>query len=108
MRDLLDLSAVLAWRVPMLWLHAMDPTPRRRNEAERMVTEKVVACWSGAMRAQLALMGAMPGIWLAIASGRSPAWAIADAARFAAAASQVPARTALRANARRLSRRRTM
>jgi hypothetical protein len=41
--DAFATATVLAWRLPMLWAMAFDPTPRRRAEALRMITEKSAA-----------------------------------------------------------------
>ena len=94
-RDAMDVWSVLAFRLPML---ALDPTPARRREAERMVAEKAEAAFEGAL--------AWQGYWMRAAM--TP-WTLgADAAQEAARAWAAPGRATLRANARRLSRRRTI
>lgn len=54
-------TQVLAWRTPMLALLMVDPTPRRRREATRMVTEKHKAVVLGMLNAQAELIR---GCWL--------------------------------------------
>ena len=87
-------AAVLAWRLPMLWAMAWHPTPKRRAEALRMVTEKsaaaaegIAAAWSQAALAGVRIMG------------DNPMEKVAEAAL-------KPARRRVRANARRLRRKR--
>ena len=94
-RDAMDVWSVLAFRLPML---ALDPTPARQREAERMVAEKAEAAFEG--------MLAWQGYWMRAAM--TP-WTIgADAAQEATRAWAAPGRRTLRANARRLSRRKTI
>lgn len=87
-------ASVLAWRLPMLWAMAWHPTPKRRAEALRMVTEKsaaaaegMAAAWSEAALAGIGMMG------------KNPMEKITEAAL-------KPARRTVRANARRLRRKR--
>ena len=92
-RDAMDAAAVLAFRLPML---AMSPTPARQREARRMVEEKTEALVDGTMAWQRYWMTA----WMRPVGTDHVAGA-ADA--FAA-----PGRKTLRANAKRLSRRRSL
>ena len=92
-RDGMDAAAVLAFRLPML---AMTPTPARQREAQRMVAEKTEALIEGTLAWQTYWMTA----WTR-PPGTDHVTAAADA--FAA-----PGRKTLRANARRLSRRKTL
>ena len=95
MADAAAVFTVLAFRLPML---ALAPTPARRREAERMVTEKAEAAMRGAVAAQAYWWRAAMTPWAAPADLWGGAY---DA--FAA-----PGRRTLRANARRLARRRTI
>ena len=92
-RDAMDAAAVLAFRLPML---AMTPTPARQREAQRMVEEKAEALMEGTLAWQRYWMTA----WT-----RPPG---TDHAAEAAAAFTGPGRKTLRANARRLARRKTL
>ena len=92
-RDAMDAAAVLAFRLPML---AMSPTPARQREAQRMVAEKAEALAEGTLAWQRYWMTA----WTRPVGTDHMAGA-ADA--FAA-----PGRKTLRANARRLGKRKTL
>ena len=77
----------------MLWAMAFNPTPRRRAEALKMITEKTAA-------AAEAMVGAQAELALSfIRPSRSGAAKLVDAAL-------KPARRRVKANARRLKRRR--
>jgi hypothetical protein len=90
-------ATVLGFRLPMLWAMTFDPTPERRAEALRMVTEKSAAVAEGFAAAwtEAALAG------LQMATGVNPAGRIA-------AAALRPARRKVKANARRLKRRKRL
>ena len=93
MRDALDAGVVLAFRLPML---AMTPTPARQREARRMVEEKTEALVDGTL--------AWQRYWMT-------AWTRplgTDHAAEAAAAFTAPGRKTLRANARRLGKRKRL
>ena len=92
-RDALDAAAVLAFRLPML---AMTPTPARQREAQRMVAEKAEALMRGTIAWQTYWMTA----WT-----RPPG---TDHLAAATDAFTAPGRKTLRANARRLSRRKRL
>ncbi len=95
----------LAFRLPMLWLAAFDPTPRRMGESRRMMGEKIAAAQMGVFEGQMAFaqsaMKAFWAPWLARDDWFSP-W------RAAVEASQAPAIRTVKANARRLSKRKTI
>jgi hypothetical protein len=91
--DAFATATVLAWRLPMLWAMAFDPTPRRRAEALRMITEKSAA-------AAEAVVGAPAEMMLSFLKPSQGATSkILDAAL-------KPSRRRVRANAKRLKARR--
>jgi hypothetical protein len=93
LEDAFATATVLAWRLPMLWAMALNPTPRRRAEALRMITEKTAA-------ATEAIVGAQAELALSfLKPSRSGAAKMVDAAL-------KPARRRVKANAKRLKRRR--
>src|SRR4051794_7518983 len=96
LRDAFAAATVLTWRLPMLWAMALDPTPRRRAEALRMITEKSAAAAEAMVGAQTELM---------LSFLRPPSTSNAD--RIAEAMLK-PARRCVRANARRLKTRRSI
>lgn len=102
--DVLATAQVLAWRLPMLGLAATAPTPRRTLEMQRMLAEKQVALASGLWAAQTAVATGWFGFWT---SGADPAAAarLVDSAQSAFLA---PGRKTLKANARRLGKRKRM
>ena len=65
--DAFATATVLAWRLPMLWAMAFNPTPRRRAEALKMITEKQIAVAEGMNAA--ALEGFSQ--WMKAVSGQS-------------------------------------
>ena len=92
-------AQVLAFRLPMLWAMAWSPTPARRAEAMKMVVEKQMAVAEGMNAA--ALEGFSQ--WMKAVSGQSIS-AEAAGKRMMRAASR-PSEKRVRANARRLGRR---
>lgn len=101
MRDAADAASVLAFRLPMLWMGAFNPTAARQREAQRMVTEKSLAAAQGAAAAGFEMWRAGMNAWLGAAS---PANTLAAMNR----AAWAPARRTLRVNARRLKTRTTL
>jgi hypothetical protein len=95
--DTLAVTSVLAFRLPMLLLSAYYPTTARKAETTRMVTEKVDAAVAGTLAAQAFWMTWPLRMWSS--QGGDPF----DEAYEAFVA---PGRRTLRANARRLRRRR--
>jgi hypothetical protein len=92
-------AQVLSFRLPMLWAMAWSPTPARRAEAVKMIVEKQMAVAEGINAAALAALAQ----WMKIASGQSlPVETVS--ARIVEAAVR-PGRRRVRANARRLGRR---
>ena len=92
-------AQVLSFRLPMLWAMAWSPTPARRAEAVKMIVEKQMAVAEGINAAALAALAQ----WMKIASGQSLPVEIVSA-RIVEAAVR-PGRRRVRANARRLGRR---
>lgn len=89
----------LSFRLPMLWAMAFSPTPARRAEAVKMIVEKQMAVAEGMNAATLALFTQ----WMkAIAGHNLPA---ATAHSHILEAAVRPARRRVKANARRLGRR---
>lgn len=102
MRDFANAFAaaqVLAFRLPMLWAMAWSPSPARRVEALRMITEKQAAVAEGMNAASLEALSQ----WMKLVSGQGIS-AEAAGKRIMQAA-QRPAARRMRANARRLKRR---
>ncbi len=92
--DMFAAWQVLAFRLPML---AMQPTPSRQREAQRMVTEKAEAAFDGALAWQRYWALTSLKLW---SKPLAP-----NALQEAADAWAAPGRKTLRANAKRLSRR---
>ena len=92
-------AQVLTFRLPMLWAMAFSPTPQRRAEAVKMIVEKQMAVAEGINAAALAALAQ----WMKLASGQSLAVETMSA-RIVEAAVR-PGRRRVRANARRLGRR---
>ncbi|MGE3873907.1 MAG: hypothetical protein AB7F74_13205 [Parvibaculaceae bacterium] len=102
MKDLataLAAAQVLAFRVPMLWAMTLSPTPARRAEAVRMIVEKQMAAAEGLNAAALAAFTE----WSKVLAGQKPS-AEAMSGRIIAAAAK-PSRRRVKANAKRLRRR---
>lgn len=93
-----DTSRVLAWRLPMLAAAMVNPTPQRRTEIVRMVTEKQQAVVAGAVDAQMALWRAM------MVGSLEPHKVGSDVI----SAAHAPALKTLKKNARRASRRKSL
>jgi hypothetical protein len=103
--DAMATATVLGVRLPMLWAMTLDPTPARRTEAMRMVSEKSAAFAAGAMAAQQQMMMEAMGFWMKAATGGLTPGHAAGAFTRAMEKGAAPARKSLKANARRLSRR---
>jgi hypothetical protein len=92
-------AQVLTFRLPMLWAMALSPTPSRRAEAVKMIVEKQIAVAEGINAATLAALVQ----WMKVLGGQGlPAEIIGS--RIIDAAVR-PSRRRVRANARRLGRR---
>ena len=92
-------AQVLSFRLPMLWAMAWSPTPARRAEAVKMIVEKQMAVAEGLNAAALTALAQ----WMKIASGQNlPVETVS--ARIVEATVR-PGRRRVRANARRLGRR---
>ncbi len=94
---------VIAARLQMLALESLRPTVGGRRETVRMTTEKSAAAMEGALAAQKQLVESGWKLWGDMAR-RGTAFAMSAPALSLAAAAR-PARSRVRANARRLSRR---
>jgi hypothetical protein len=95
---------VVSARLPILWLEALNPDPRRRDETNRMVVEKIAAVQEGIVASQLALGAAMAEASAALMFGMTPKGtpkALVDSMIHAGLA---PAARRVRANHRRLGR----
>jgi hypothetical protein len=95
---------VMASRMPILWFEALNPDPSRREETNRMVSEKIVAAQEGMVAAQLALGMAVGENMAAMAFGLKPRNTPRGAASAMVRASLAPAARRVRANARRLAK----
>jgi hypothetical protein len=96
----IEAARVLSFRLPMLWAMALSPTPARRAEALRMIVEKQMAAVESVNAATLAAVMA----WLELAGGQSVSAQKATEGILRAA--RRPGERRLKANARRLRRRR--
>lgn len=92
-------AQVLSFRLPMLWAMAFSPSPERRAEAVRMITEKQMAVAEGLNAAALSALAT----WMKLATGGKVSASRATSRLVKAA--RRPGERRLRANARRLSRR---
>jgi len=104
-RALWSASSVLAHRWPMLWTMITDPTPARRREARRMVTEKVSAAVEGALAMHRELLVQARSLWTLAWQGAMTPTRLGRAGTSVLDAGAAPALRRLHANARRLRRR---
>jgi hypothetical protein len=95
---------VVSWRLAMLARMAARPTPARRREAVRMIAEKVAAVLEAALAMQLEA-ARQAGF---LCHGRRTERRLVRAGRSILDAGAAPARRRVRANARRLRRRKRM
>jgi hypothetical protein len=96
---------VLGYRLPMLWMMTFCPTPQRRREARRMVSEKGEAALEGALAMQASVLMHAQSFWLKAMSGRLTKTWLARAGKRILGAGAAPASRRLKANARRLGQR---
>jgi len=96
---------VVAARLPILWVEAMNPDPRRRGETNRMVAEKVAAVHEGIVGAQVAFGAAMAESAAALMFGQAPKATPETLAHSMISAGLAPAAKRVRANHRRLGKR---
>lgn len=92
-------AQVLGFRLPMLWAMALSPTPARRAETVKMIAEKQMAVMESVNAAALSALAT----WMKLAAGQSVS--AQTASREILHAAERPAQRRLRANARRLRRR---
>jgi hypothetical protein len=98
-------ALVVSYRLRTLSMMIADPTPKRRREARRMVVEKCAAVLEGALRMQREALRQARALWIeALPGGRR----MARAGKRILAAGSAPAYRRLRANDRRLRRRKTI
>jgi type IV secretory pathway TrbD component len=95
-------AQVLSFRLPMLWAMALSPTPARRAEAMKMIVEKQMAVMEGMNAAALSALAT----WMKAAGGQTMS-AQAASQEVMQAALQ-PGQRRVRANARRLKRRKRL
>lgn len=95
-------ARVLSFRLPMLWAMAFSPTPARRAEAVKMIVEKQMAVFEGMNAAALSALTT----WMKLAAGQGVSAQAAGQEILEAA--KRPAQRRVRANARRLKRRRRL
>jgi hypothetical protein len=93
-------AQVLSFRLPMLWAMVLSPTPARRAEAMKMIVEKQMAVMEGMNAGALSALAT----WMKLAGGQTVSGqrAVEDIMQAAAH----PGQRRVRANARRLKRRR--
>jgi hypothetical protein len=95
----IDAAQVLALRLPMLWAMALSPTPARRAEAVKMIVEKQMAVAEGLNAATLAAFTE----WLKVMSGQR--FSVETMSARIVDAAVKPGRRRVKANAKRLGRR---
>jgi len=96
---------VVSARLPILWMESMNPDPRRRNETNRMVVEKLAAVQEGVAAAQIAFGAAMAESAAALMIGMTPKSTPGGLAMSMIDASLAPAARRVRANHKRLGKR---
>jgi hypothetical protein len=96
---------VMAARMPILMYESLNPDPSRRNETNRMVSEKVAAAQEGMLAAQVAFGRAVAENTISMFFGRVPRSTPHNTAEAMMQAGLAPAARAVKANARRLTKR---
>jgi hypothetical protein len=96
---------VMAARMPILMYESLNPDPSRRNETNRMVTEKVAAAQEGMLAAQVAFGRAVTENTISMLFGRMPRSTAHNTAEAMVQAGLAPAARVVKANARRLTKR---
>jgi hypothetical protein len=92
----------------MLWMMAIHPTPARRREARRMVAEKVAAACEGALAMQLESLRRARSLCVRALTGGITDGSLARAGRGILRAGTAPASRRVKANSRRLARRKKL
>ncbi|MGL5136538.1 MAG: hypothetical protein ACRC7G_02105 [Beijerinckiaceae bacterium] len=95
---------VMASRMPIIWFEAMNPDPSRRDETNRMISEKVIATQEGMVAVQVALGSAVAENMAAMAFGLQPRATASNTASAMMRAGLAPAAKRVKANARRLAK----
>jgi hypothetical protein len=96
---------VMAARMPILMYESLNPDPSRRNETNRMVTEKVAAAQEGILAVQVAFGRAVAENTISMLFGRMPRSTAHNTAEAMVQAGLAPAARVVKANARRLTKR---
>jgi hypothetical protein len=96
---------VMAARMPILMYESLNPDPSRRNETNRMVTEKVAAAQEGMLAAQVAFGRAVAENTISMLFGRMPRATPHHTAEAMVQAGLAPAARQVKANAKRLTKR---
>lgn len=92
-------AQVLSYRLPMLWAMAFSPTPARRAEAVKMIVEKQMVVAESMNAAGLSALAS----WMKLMSGQAVSPDTVGKTMINAA--MRPGQRRIRANARRLKRR---
>jgi hypothetical protein len=95
---------VIATRMPILWYEALNPDTSRRNETNRMVSEKLAAAQEGWVAAQAAFGQAVIDNMTSMLLGQMPTETPRTTAAAMVRAGLKPAAKRVRANAKRLMR----
>ncbi len=101
-------AETIARRAPTLWLGLLHPTPRRMAEATRMITEKQLAFCEGLWRFNQQVAIEMTLGWLRLMTGRPSAIDPYSSLERISAAASLPGRQRVKANVRRLRRKRSV
>jgi hypothetical protein len=95
---------VMAARMPILWYEALNPDTSKRNETNRMVSEKLAAAQEGWVAAQAAFGQAIINNMTSVLLGQVPRETPRSTAAAMMHAGLKPTARRLRANAKRLTR----
>lgn len=93
---------VMAARLPIIFYETLNPDPSRRNETNRMVSEKLAAAHEGMLGAHVALTMAATESFAAMAFGRIPKATARSTAQAMVNAGLAPSARRVRANVKRL------
>ena len=104
MNNLHLVPMIIGHRMVNLAMLAVDPSPRRFEEALRMGTEKSDALVFGLLAAQMAAIQGGMSFWVDVMSGRPVMKGLNRTMKRMHSAGSAPANRTLRANAKRLSR----
>ena len=88
----------LAFRLPLIWMQSLNPTPEGQKEMARMVAEKQQAAIDGIHAAQRQLMNQ----WFSLWSRPMAQPTVEPSVKRVSEAALAPARRTVKANAKRL------